>query len=371
MSVLAAPSSTRAEIYWALHCVQCNYSFNSNVELGKLFSVMFPDSEVAKAYSMSRTKLGYQINHGLAPYFKERMVYELNNSDVFSLLFDESFNKDLQKSQMDFFVRYWNDNNQVCNRYLDSKFLGHTTAQNLKASLDSAISFASKEKLVHISMDGPKVNHSLMRLIKKERLDADLPEVVDVGTCNLHVVHGAFRHGNKATKWESEATIKAVYGLLKDSSARREDFELITGCKEFPLPFSDVRWLESKSSADRAIKIWPEVKKMISYLESLPKSKQPKCNSYVVLKESVKDNLMVTKLNFFSYVAGKFETFLRKYQGNEPLVPCMYKDLNVLIQSIGQIVFDSDTVNGLTVDGLEKLDLGDKKKKHRFRLWYY
>ena len=42
---------------------------------------------------------------------------------------------------------------------------------------------------------------------------------------------------------------------------------------------------------------------MTKYWESLPKSKQPKCKSYETVLEGTEDELTLTKLNFFGYIA--------------------------------------------------------------------
>ena len=48
--------------------------------------------------------------------------------------------------------------NRVVSQYLTTKFLGHTTAEDLKESLLSALQNLDKSKLVQISMDEPNSN---------------------------------------------------------------------------------------------------------------------------------------------------------------------------------------------------------------------
>ena len=40
----------KAEILWTLKLVANHYSFNSSADMAKLFSAMFPDSEIAKQF---------------------------------------------------------------------------------------------------------------------------------------------------------------------------------------------------------------------------------------------------------------------------------------------------------------------------------
>lgn len=48
-------SVLRAEIIWALKCIQCNYSFQSNDGIKDIFRLMF-DCDTAKEFSMSERK---------------------------------------------------------------------------------------------------------------------------------------------------------------------------------------------------------------------------------------------------------------------------------------------------------------------------
>ena len=47
------------------------------------------------------------------------------------------------------------------------------------------------------------------------------------------------------------------------------------------------------------LSIWPNIKAVITFREKLPKSKQPSSNSFVVIKDVVKDLFLPAKLHFF------------------------------------------------------------------------
>ena len=53
---------------------------------------MFPDSNVASAFSLAPTKVVYVINHGLATHFKQILKDGITKSDCCVVLFDESLN---------------------------------------------------------------------------------------------------------------------------------------------------------------------------------------------------------------------------------------------------------------------------------------
>ena len=49
------------------------------------------------------------------------------------------------------------------------------------------------KKMIQMSMDGPNVNLKLYESIAEERKEIeDYPALIDVVSCSLHVVHGAF-----------------------------------------------------------------------------------------------------------------------------------------------------------------------------------
>ena len=53
------------------------------------------------------------------------------------------------------------------------------------------------KNMVQISMDGPNVNHKLYDIITEERKENGHPELINVGSCSLHGVHGAFHTDEK------------------------------------------------------------------------------------------------------------------------------------------------------------------------------
>ena len=58
----------KAEIIGILKFICSGYSNRSCEQLNCTLKAMFPDSKIAEAFSMGRTKSMYMINHGLAPF---------------------------------------------------------------------------------------------------------------------------------------------------------------------------------------------------------------------------------------------------------------------------------------------------------------
>ena len=99
-------NTTKAEILWTLKSVMSKSSLRSCEQLKHLFVAMFPDSIIAKSFTLGNTKCGYYITYGIGPYFGELIKTLINKSPCFSPSFDESLNRVLQVEQMDMNVRY-------------------------------------------------------------------------------------------------------------------------------------------------------------------------------------------------------------------------------------------------------------------------
>lgn len=54
---------------------------------------MFLDSEIAKCFTCRSDKTGYILKFGLAPHFKNELIYAVNNAGPFIPMFDEGFNE--------------------------------------------------------------------------------------------------------------------------------------------------------------------------------------------------------------------------------------------------------------------------------------
>lgn len=94
---------------------------------------------------------------------------------------------------MDLFVRFFDNNtNRVCTRYFNSIFLGHASAQHLLDGFNEGISYLSKQSILQVSMDGPRVNLKFWKLLD-DQMKADFPDgkhLVNIGVCGLHVING-------------------------------------------------------------------------------------------------------------------------------------------------------------------------------------
>ena len=65
---LVSPEMSEAEVLWILRTVAHHQSYCSNDDVGELFVMMFPDSDIAKSISCGADKSAYAVKHGLASH---------------------------------------------------------------------------------------------------------------------------------------------------------------------------------------------------------------------------------------------------------------------------------------------------------------
>ena len=123
---------------------------------------------------------------------------------------------------MDIGIRFWSQEaKQVEVRYWDSQFLGYATCGDLLENFSKSLVGLDLSKIIQISMDGPSVNWCFYDIIVKNREEMELHQLINIGSCGLHITHGSFKTGIEVTDWNIKATAKSAFQILQDSPARR------------------------------------------------------------------------------------------------------------------------------------------------------
>ncbi|XP_062541413.1 uncharacterized protein LOC134209440 [Armigeres subalbatus] len=319
---------TEAEIRWCIQTVMNHKSLRAAEKDVAVLKRMFNDSEIASKLQLKKDKIAYMIMYGIAPYFKVELVDQINECDFFVAGFDESLNKVTKKQQMDINIRYWDKlSNSVITRYLTSQFLTRSRATDLLEAFQDGLKMLNLKKLVQVSMDGPNVNWAFLRELKLE-LKEDT-KLLDLGSCGLHIMHGAFKDGIQATGWPVVAFLRALHNLFKNVPARRALYVQYSESDVFPLKFCGHRWLENSDVAERAIDTIGNIRK---FVDGVKKDKiEPKCKSYSDIVNFLNDPLICVKLTFFRAVASEIEPLLRELQSDEPMVPFLYPEICQLV----------------------------------------
>ena len=92
----------------------------------------------------------------------------------------------------------------------------------------------------------------------------------NIGSCGLHVLHGAFGTAQTNVGWKIDKYCKNTYSIFKISPARREDYLSCNGLLEshenkdvnylFPDKFCGHRWLENVKVLEKAIVLHGKIK---------------------------------------------------------------------------------------------------------------
>ncbi|XP_077103051.1 uncharacterized protein LOC143753997 [Siphateles boraxobius] len=328
-TICTTTATLQAKVLWCLDLAVKHHSFKSNDGIGELFSMMLPDSQIAKSFGLAKDKTSYIIKFGIAPYFKKQLVEAINHAGPYILMFDESLNESSKKKQMDIHIHFLEDG-CVRSRYFGSQFLGHGRAEDLLQHIKECVAQLNMRWLLSLGMDGPNVNFKLLDLLQKEHTELyGGAQVLIVGSCGLHTLHNAMKAG--FTAWQIDKLLCALHFLFHNIPARREDYTIITGSSCFPLSFCGHRRVENVPVAERVLEIWPMIQKYINAAEN-KKVQKPNLASYdAILAAQGDPPLLIPKLQFFLSIARSFNPFLQKYQTDEPVLPFLAKDLTQLL----------------------------------------
>lgn len=256
----------------------------------------------------------------------------MSRDEDYVLLIDEALNKKAQQKQLDIHMRYW-QGTKVATRYYTSVFMGHASAADLVEHIDTAIVELSKNRIVQLGMDGPNVNWKVFEDLQKHLQDDTGKQMLSVGSCGLHTIHGAYRDGIKASKWDTECFLGSCFYLFKDTPARREDFTRLTSSSTFPLKFVPHRWIENVPVIERVLEVLPALRQYKKAVDE-KKVKNLDTKSYKNVADACADPVLEVKLHFMLSVAKIIQPFLLRLQTDKPMLPFLVSDEVNLVQDL-------------------------------------
>lgn len=358
-SFLVSDSVTKAEILWTCNCVMTHTSTRSGGTATDLFPIMFSDSCIAQKMQLHKDKIAYSITYGLGPHFSNLVAERVKRSPFFALSIDESLNDICQKQQMDIMVNYWaQDDGCVATRYLTSAFLEKSSALDLLEELTTCVaeSNLSLENLIQLSTDGPNVNLKLIFDIKnhmKKTLNLN-NEILDTGTCSLHIVNGAYKTAHANVGWKLNHFLRSLYQLFKNYPSRRAVYKQITGSSVFPKKFCAIRWTENSGVIRRCLEMLPYLKTYVKDIQQPPST-----DNFTKVKDFIlNDKTLEAKLHFSAMVSEELEEFLVRFQRNAPLLPFLHQEVFSLMNNLAERFVKKKVMDTITsAPKLKKIDL--------------
>nr|XP_042908229.1 uncharacterized protein LOC122271344 [Parasteatoda tepidariorum] len=256
-------------------------------------------------------------------------------------MYDETTNS-ANKQELQTVVRYWSDaQNCVISQHLKTMFIGSATAKNIFKKLTEAMDEMKLPlgKLLMLGSDGPNVNKKVHRLMNEEvKLISDR-ELVDIGTCNIHIVHNAFLKGLNELGENAADLITSVYHFFDGWPSRWDNFVIIQEKEGVPhnkmIKHCSSRWLTLELACTRMIEQWQAIN--IYFLMYIPQSKSSLGNTNRHCKNVMtllKKSTIKAELHFALSSAHIFTSFTGVFQKEEPLVHVLYDELSTLIQTL-------------------------------------
>ena len=98
--------------------------------------------------------------------------------------------------------------------------------------------------------------------VVKNREEMELHQLINIGSCGLHIIHDSFKTHIEVADWDIKATAKDVFQILHNSPATRADYISVSGSNLFPL-FCATCWVEDKKFAKQLLEIMPHISKVV------------------------------------------------------------------------------------------------------------
>ena len=112
---------------------------------------------------------------------------------------------------MNMIVTFCNsESNKVAERYFNSEFKGHARTGDRLTHFKNEMALFNPSSLVQIFMDDPNVILKFYHYLFQQRKDEELPDLLVIGSCSLHVVHGSFKKRAKDSGWNLGNTLHSL-----------------------------------------------------------------------------------------------------------------------------------------------------------------
>ena len=76
------------------------------------------------------------------------------------------------------------------------------------------------------------MNLLFLQVITEKHKDEELSQLIDLGSCGLHTVHNAFKHGEKASDWQLKKLMSSMSKIYHEAPGRRADYKTVNNAME-------------------------------------------------------------------------------------------------------------------------------------------
>ena len=327
----------QAEVRFCQFVAENNLSFRVAESFQKFLKVAFPDSDVARKFSCSRTKTQCVITGALAPAQLEKVV-SFCKAHPFSLMVDES-NDRADDKQFAVMVRYFDttrDCSPVVTKLLGLPLCNIATADALFQELNESLisNELSWENVLSFTSDTCNTmkgrRGGLISLIHRR----GSPLILDVGCVN-HLGNLAVKAGLKEVLFDVDQLLVDIFYHFTNSTKRKEQFKSLSrelyAIEPKPLlKHCPTRWLSLIRCIKRLLEQWDLV---FSYFKSHSdvekRGSRPQQICRILEKPFTK-----ALLQFLSHTLPALDTFNETFQNtSESTVSFLVQEVHTLIRA--------------------------------------
>lgn len=316
---------TKAEIIWTHNVVQSNSSGNSCTNIASTFKAMFPNHHVSTNFSLGKFKFSYMLTDCVGPYHRNQFLKDVDGA-YYSLCFDETTN-DASRNELHVDIRYYSEREkQVIQFHLETFFIENGLGDTIVAYLIKALKNANLpiERMITIGRDGPNVNKKVFRLMNAKYKEATGRNLIDIGSCDLHVVHNAFKAGLDVFGSDVADLLFNVHYFFDGEALRSSEYRDIQTKHGKPhhrfIKHVSSRWLTLLDSIYRFIEEWIAVN--YYFFTHIPKKRATTMNTtvYKNVMKHLKVGTFKGKIKLISICA-----LTKKIQNSSPATPSKRK----------------------------------------------
>lgn len=212
---------------------------------------------------------------------------------------------------------------------------GHAEGKKVANSIIDQLNTdgAHIQYLTALGSDGPNVNKTIFTAIDSHLKEAGFSGLINIGTCNLHVVHNSFAKGLEEYGLKVDELAVDIHSFFKLSSARREDFSFYQLEEDVEnhvfLRHVPTRWLTLADVIARILEQWSP---LCSFFLDLAKKENtaPKSTAFKRICTKLQTKSTLPELLFLQTVIPPFQEFLRLFQTQSPLIHVLYSEMQNL-----------------------------------------
>ncbi|XP_064091606.1 uncharacterized protein LOC135205173 [Macrobrachium nipponense] len=332
-------------------CFICGHNLPFTIvdHVVNLCKAMFPDSDIAQAMCMKKTKcteltkvLGMCMTNDLASRLRENKV---------SLIIDEStdistmkcltivvkfFHKDMKtfKTGTLQLINMYDENDEMVGSTGENLFrLIMNTLQSYNIPLENFVGFAA-DGAANI-MGG---NNSISSSFREE-----FPGIA-IFKCICHSVHLCASEAVKYLPRHCEDLVRNIYTHFAHSAKRKHELKLAQTFLDLKphkiLHPCATRWLSLHAAVERVVEQWSALKLYFSKIEA-----QQRLKSIEFIVQNLRDPSVFLYLNFLNFILPKFSRLNLMFQQDAPTIHLLHEHIIQLCKTLLRYFCCSDVVD--------------------------